>query len=117
VRGRCQRLLAADCVAAGFTASAAVPKTVGAESNVQLTLTENAVLFALAALFDLIALAAADFDFGSAHGANSIAAGKTGKVPLVTGGRFRAMGFRRWALAKSSTLGAEGFNQPPAAKR
>ena len=79
MRGRCQRLLAADCVATGFAASAAVPKTVGAESNVQLTLTEYTVLFALAALFDLIALAAADFDFGGAHGGTLSLQGRRGK--------------------------------------
>ena len=81
-----QRRLAADCVATGFAASGAVPKTIGAETDVQLALTEHAVLFALAAFFDLLALAATNFGFGGGHGETLSLVQKVGKVPLVTTG-------------------------------
>jgi hypothetical protein len=92
----CLESLAADCVTAGFAASAAVPKTIGAEPDIQLTLTKHAVLFTLAAFFDLLALVAANFNFGSAHGKTLSLEGKTSKVPLVTTGcELRAMSYEQ----------------------
>ena len=81
-----QRRLAADCVAAGFAASGAVPKTVGAETDVQLALTKHTVLFALAAFFDLLALAATNFGFGCGHSGTVAPVAEFREVPLVTMG-------------------------------
>jgi len=107
--GHSWRILAADSVAAGFAASATVPKPISAQPDIQLALTEDAVFFALAAFFDLFALAAADFDFGGGHVETLSLARKLGKVPLVTRVRLRDFGSRLWALAKSATLGTESL--------
>jgi hypothetical protein len=75
-------------VLAGFSAGAAVEKSVFAQPDVELALAEYAILFAIAALFDLLALAAANFDFGGCHEGTLAPVGKAAKVPLVTGDRL-----------------------------
>jgi len=54
-------------IVAGFATGGAVPKAVFAKANVQLALAKHAILLALATFFDLLALAAANFDFGGGH--------------------------------------------------
>jgi hypothetical protein len=77
-----------DFVVAGFAASAAVEKPVFAQPDIQLALAEDAILLAVAALFNLLALAAANFDFSGCHEGTLAPVRKTAKVPLVTRGRL-----------------------------
>jgi hypothetical protein len=87
-----QRLFG-DLVAGGFAAGAAVVEAVFVQADVELSLAEDAVLFALAAFFDLVTLVAADFGFGG-HGETLAPAMLAGKVPLVTRGRALGFGLR-----------------------
>lgn len=80
------RELDRDFVVAGFAASAAVEKPVFAQPDVQLALAEDAILLAIAAFFDLLALAATDFDFSGRHEGTLALVRKATKVPLVTSG-------------------------------
>ena len=73
-----------DFIVAGFAASAAVEKPVFAQPDVQLALAEDAILLAIAAFFDLLALAAANFDFSGRHEGTLALVRKTENVPLVT---------------------------------
>jgi hypothetical protein len=73
-----------DFVVAGFSASAAVEKSVFAQPDIQLALAEDAILLAVAAFFDLLALAAANFDFSGRHEETLAPVRKTENVPLVT---------------------------------
>jgi hypothetical protein len=73
--------LVGDLVIAGFAAGGAVVQPIVAEANVELALTENAVLLAVAAVFGLLALAAAGLGFGS-HAEHSTAMENSGKCSV-----------------------------------
>lgn len=77
-----------NLVFAGFAAGATVEETVFAQPDVQLALAEYAIFLAVAALFNLLALAAANFDLGGCHGGTLTPVRKAAKVPLVTKGRL-----------------------------
>jgi hypothetical protein len=78
------RVLDRCFVVAGFSASAAVEKSVLAQPDVQLALAEDAILLAIAAFFDLLALAAANFDFSGRHEGTLALVRQMENVPLVT---------------------------------
>lgn len=95
------RLLIGDFVVAGFATGAAIVQAVIAEADVELSLTEDAVLLALATILNLLALAAADFGLGGHR--KTVAPGRAwGNVPLVTWNL--ALGIRLWALAMDSEV-------------
>lgn len=73
-----------DFVVAGFAASAAVEKPVFAQPDVQLALAEDAIFLAVAALFNLLALAAPNFNFRGRHEGTLAPVRQTENVPLVT---------------------------------
>jgi hypothetical protein len=75
--------LVADLILAGFAAGGAVVESVFPETDVELSLTEDAVLLALTTVFDLFALAAANFGLGGHSQTVALPAG-CGNVPLVT---------------------------------
>jgi len=93
-RAAAWRDLDRDFVVAGFAASAAVEKPVFAQPDIQLALAEDAILLALAALFNLLALAAANFDFSGCHEGTLAPVRETENVPLVTKSfELRAMSY------------------------
>jgi hypothetical protein len=86
------QLLIVDFVVAGFAAGAAVVEAVFPEADIELSLAKTAVFIALAAFFNLFALAATGLGLGR-HRETLALWGRAGNVPLVTWNRGQALGF------------------------
>jgi hypothetical protein len=71
-------------IAGSLATCLAVVEAVFAKTDVELPLTERAILFAITALFDLFALAASDFGLGGCHEGTLALDWRTENVPLVT---------------------------------
>jgi hypothetical protein len=80
-----------DFVVAGFAAGAAVVEAVFPEADIELSLAKTAVLIALAAFFNLFALAATGFGLGC-HTETLAPRGRAGNIPLVTVNWLKALG-------------------------
>jgi hypothetical protein len=87
LRGAFKGHLFGDLVTRGFATGLTVVETLFAEADVELSLAEHAVFLALATFFDLFALIAAGFAFGS-HGETVALDPVPGNVPLVTKNRL-----------------------------
>ena len=85
--------LAGDLVVAGFAAALAVVEAVFAEADVELSLAEDAVFFAFAAFFGLLADAAVGFDFGG-HGGKCSVGLAVEQVTVVMGDTSSVVGPR-----------------------
>jgi hypothetical protein len=86
------QLLIVDFVVAGFAAGAAVVEAVFPEADIELSLAKTAVFIALAAFFNLFALATTGLGLGR-HRETLAPRGRAGNVPLVTWNRGQALGF------------------------
>jgi hypothetical protein len=81
-----------DSVVAGCAAGAAVVEAVFPEADIELSLAKTAVLVAVAAFFNLVALSATGFALGG-HRETLALWGRAGNVPLVTWEKGWALGF------------------------
>lgn len=81
-----------DLVIADLATRAAVVQAVFPEPDVELALTQAAILITLAALLSLLALTA-DYARFRSHALTLARAAAVGNIPLVTLGRLWALGF------------------------